>query len=174
MPGRGADDKISVLYGRSNALRIVARRTRNWRVIPDLSVVWVIGLVLLLAWLLKRLLIVPLTQVMEQRERAIGSARELAESAATRAAEATAEFETKTAAARAEIYQQMDESRRELLNRRAEILDETRRDAESNLADATERLKQQTVDARAQLERDAEALGTTAAERVLGRKISSN
>ena len=70
--------------------------------IPDLSVVWVIGLVLLLAWSLNRLLIVPLTQVMEQRERAIGSARELAESAAARAAEATTEFETKTAAARAD------------------------------------------------------------------------
>ena len=55
-----------------------------------------------------------------------------------------------------------------------EVLDETRRDAEANLADAKERLKAQTAEARAQLERDAEALGLAAAERVLGRKISSN
>ena len=142
--------------------------------IPDLTVIWVIGLVLLLAWTLKRLLIAPLTEVMETRERAIRSAVELAETAAKKAAEATAEFETKTAAARAVIYQQMDENRRELLARRAEILDETQRDAEANLADATERLKTQTAEARAQLERDAEALGLAAAEQVLGRKISSN
>ena len=142
--------------------------------IPDLTVIWVIGLVLLLSWTLKRLLIAPLTEVMETRERAIRSAVELAETAAKKAAEATAEFETKTAAARAVIYQQMDENRRELLARRAEILDETQRDAESNLADATERLKTQTAEARAQLERDAEALGLAAAEQGLGRKISSN
>ena len=142
--------------------------------IPDLTVIWVIGLVLLLSWTLKRLLIAPLTEVMETRERAIRSAVALAETAAKKAAEATAEFETKTAAARAVIYQQMDENRRELLARRAEILDETQRDAESNLADATERLKTQTAEARAQLERDAEALGLAAAEQVLGRKISSN
>ena len=142
--------------------------------IPDLTVIWVIGLVLLLSWTLKRLLIAPLTEVMETRERAIRAAVELAETAAKKAAEATAEFETKTAAARAVIYQQMDENRRELLARRAEILDETQRDAESNLADATERLKTQTAEARAQLERDAEALGLAAAEQVLGRKISSN
>ena len=142
--------------------------------IPDLTVIWVIGLVLLLSWTLKRLLIAPLTEVMETRERAIRSAVELAETAAKKAAQAPAEFETKTAAARAVIYQQMDENRRELLARRAEILDETQRDAESNLADATERLKTQTAEARAQLERDAEALGLAAAEQVLGRKISSN
>ena len=142
--------------------------------IPDLTVIWVIGLVLLLSWTLKRLLIAPLTEVMETRERAIRSAVALAETAAKKASEATAEFETKTAAARAVIYQQMDENRRELLARRAEILDETQRDAESNLADATERLKTQTAEARAQLERDAEALGLAAAEQVLGRKISSN
>ena len=142
--------------------------------IPDLTVIWVIVLVLLLAWMLNRLLITPLTNVMEARARAIRSARELAELALAKAAEATTELETKTAAVRTKIYQQMDENRRELLARRGEILDETRRDAEANLADAKERLKAQTAEARAQLERDAEALGLAAAERVLGRKISSN
>ena len=142
--------------------------------IPDLTVIWVIGLVLRLAWMLNRLLIKPLTNVMEARARAIRSARELAELALAKAAEATTELETKTAAVRTKIYQQMDENRRELLARRGEVLDETRRDAEANLADAKERLKAQTAEARAQLERDAEALGLAAAERVLGRKISSN
>ena len=142
--------------------------------IPDGSVVWVIFFVLLLAWTLSRLLIKPLTVVMRERERRIASAREMADRAAQRAAEATAEFETKTGAARAEIYRQMDESRRALMARRAEILTETRDAAETALRDATERLNAQAADARAQLERDADTLGAEVAERVLGRKLSSH
>ena len=141
--------------------------------IPDLSVLWVIGFVLLLAFSLNRLLIAPLSNVMAARQRAIDSARELAESASAKAGAATAEFEARTAAARADIYRQMDESRRDLLVRRAEILEETRREAESMFAEGTERLKAQAAAARTQLERDAEILGEAAAERVLGRKISS-
>ncbi len=142
--------------------------------IPDLTVLWVIGVVLLMAVVLNRLLIQPLTKVMDTRQRAIDSARELAESAAAKAAAAAAELEAKTNAARADIYQQMDASRRELLSQRAEILEETRRVAESTFADATERLKTQTAEARARLECEVETLGVAAAERVLGRKISSN
>ena len=47
--------------------------------IPDLSVVWVIVFVLTLAVILDRLLLRPVTRVMQEREGAIRSARELAE-----------------------------------------------------------------------------------------------
>ena len=46
--------------------------------LPDLSVVWVIFFVLLLTVVLERLLFTPLLRVMEERQRAIRSARELA------------------------------------------------------------------------------------------------
>ena len=48
--------------------------------LPDLSVVWVIGFVLVLSISLDRLLLRPVTRIMKERESAIGSARELAES----------------------------------------------------------------------------------------------
>ena len=64
-------------------------------------------------------------RVMHQREEATRSARELAERSASEA-RAAAEFERKTAAARAEVYRQMDDMRRTALAERTEILAQTR------------------------------------------------
>jgi F-type H+-transporting ATPase subunit b len=72
-------------------------------VLPDLSVVWVIVFLLVLTAILDRLLFKPIQRVIQQREEAARSARELAERSAREAAAATAEFERKTAAARAEV-----------------------------------------------------------------------
>jgi F-type H+-transporting ATPase subunit b len=141
-------------------------------VIPDLSLVWVIVFVLLLSAILDRLLLRPLTQVVRQREGAVRSARELAESARARAQAAAEEFEARTGAARAEVYRQMDEKRRAALERRASLIADTRKEVERLIAEATDRLRKQAAAARVQLERDAEALGTIIVERVLGRKAS--
>jgi F0F1-type ATP synthase membrane subunit b/b' len=141
-------------------------------VIPDLSVAWVIAFVLLLTVLLDRLLLRPLTRVMSEREGAIRSARELAEASRARAQSAADELETKTRSARAEIYRQMEEKRRGALERRAEIVADTRREVERSLADATRRVRAQATAASALLERDADALATIIVERVLGRKAS--
>jgi len=141
-------------------------------VIPDLSVAWVIAFVLLLSVLLDRLLLRPVTRVMSEREGAIRSAREMAEASRARAQSAADELETKTRSARAEIYRQMEETRRAALERRAEIVADTRREVERSLADATQRVRAQATAARALLERDADALATIIVERVLGRKAS--
>lgn len=140
--------------------------------IPDLTLTWVIVLVLLLSIILDRLLLRPLGRVMEERETAIRSARELAEGSRARAQAAFEEFETRTRAARSEVYRQMDESRRVALDRRSQILSDTRREVEQAIHDATERLTAQAAVARTQLDRDADALASTIVERVLGRKAS--
>ena len=138
----------------------------------DLSVAWVIVLVLLLSVVLNRLLLRPVTHVMSEREGEIRSARELAEASRGRAQSAVDELETKTRSARAEIYQQMEEKRRAALERRAEIVAGTRREVEQAMADATRRVRAQATAARGQLEGDADALATIIVERVLGRKAS--
>jgi F-type H+-transporting ATPase subunit b len=140
--------------------------------LPDLSVVWVIFFVLLLTIVLDRLLLRPVLRVMQERETAIRSARELAERSASEARAASAEFDQKTAAARAEIYKQMDEMRRSALNERAEILARTRAEAEAEIAAASAQLQRDAEDARRRLTADAEVLGAAAAERILGRKAS--
>jgi len=141
-------------------------------VIPDLSVVWVIVFVLVLSVLLDRLLLRPVTRVMGGREETIRAARELAETARARVQGATDEFEAKTRTARVDVYQEMEKKRRAALDRRGEIVAETRREVERKMSDATLRVQTQVAAARAQLERDADALATTIVERVLGRKAS--
>jgi F-type H+-transporting ATPase subunit b len=137
-----------------------------------LSVVWVIFFVLLLTVVLNRLLFRPVLRVMAERERAISSARELAERAAGEARLATAEFERKTAEARAELYRQMDDMRRTAMEERARILARTRAEADAEIAAASAKLKAEADEARRRLDAEADALGAAVAERILGRKAS--
>jgi F0F1-type ATP synthase membrane subunit b/b' len=138
--------------------------------IPDLSTVCVIVFVLILSVVLDRLLLRPVTAVMQQREGAIRAAQELAETSHARAQAAIDELEAKTRSARADVYRQMEEKRRAALESRAGLIGETRREVERSLSEATERLKAQASVARAQLERDADTLASTIVERVIGRK----
>lgn len=140
--------------------------------IPDLSVVWVIFFVLLLTVLLDRLLLQPMTRVMSERDGALRSARDLAEASHAKAQAAGDELDSKTRAARADVYRQMEEKRREALERRAQVVGETRSQVERSMADATSRVQAQASAARTQLERDADTIAATIVERVLGRKAS--
>jgi F-type H+-transporting ATPase subunit b len=141
-------------------------------VLPDLSVIWVIFFVLLLTVVLDRLLFKPLLRVMAERQRAIGSARELAERSANEARLAVAEFDRKTGEARAELYKQMDEMRRTALDERAAIMSRTRAEAEAEIASASARLQAEADEARRRLSTDADILGAAVADRILGRKAS--
>lgn len=140
--------------------------------IPDLSVLWVIAFVLLLATVVERVLLRPLIRTMEERESAVRGARELAEASAARAAEAVARYDAETRSARTEIYRQMDERRRAALEHRAALMADARRQAEADLADARAQLEADAAAARARLAQDADALGAAVAERILGRKAS--
>jgi F-type H+-transporting ATPase subunit b len=140
--------------------------------IPDLSVIWVIVFVLLLSVLLDRLLLRPITRVMTEREGAIRSARDLAESSRAKAQAAADEFDGRTRAARADVYRQMDEKRRVALDRRLALVADTRHQIERTMSEATAKVAAQSSAARAQLERDSDALAGTIVERVLGRKVS--
>jgi F-type H+-transporting ATPase subunit b len=141
-------------------------------VLPGLAVFWVIVIVLVLAFVLDRGLFRPLNRVMREREAAIRSAHDMAQAAADRAREAAEQFEQRTRAAQAEVYREMDENRRLANEKRAAAMAETRKDVDAQLAEATLRLKAQADRARADLEKEADALGEEIVDRVLGRKAS--
>ena len=138
----------------------------------DLSVLWVIGLLLLLSVILNRLVFKPVLAVIQKREDAVSSARQLAEQAAAEARHATEEFDRKTQLARAEIYRQMDDMRQAALADRTALIDDTRREAEAALADGRIQLARGVDAARATLGADAEALASEATNRILGRRAS--
>ncbi len=139
---------------------------------PDVTTFWVIGLVLIAGAALNGLLLRPLLRVMQERQGAVKSARQLAESAAAQARAASAEFDSRLQAARAEIYKEMDEKRRQALERRAELLARTRQDVEAEIRGATTRLQSQAAAARGRLDQEASVLADDIAERVLGRQVS--
>jgi F-type H+-transporting ATPase subunit b len=137
--------------------------------LPNLSVLWVIFFVLVLTFVVDRLLLRPVLDVIRKREAAIESARELARRSAKEAEAATAEFDRKTTAARAELYSEMDEMRRSAQGRRAEIVAATRAEAEAQVAEAARRLDAEADEAKRRLAAEAQALGAAAAEKILGR-----
>jgi F-type H+-transporting ATPase subunit b len=138
-------------------------------VLPDLSVLWVIFFVLLLTVILQQLFFKPLLGVIQAREAAVSSATALAERSAAEARRAAEELEARTAAARAVVYREMDETRRRALDRRAALLAETRAEAERELAMAKVALADDVRQARSTLEQDAEAIGRSIADRLAGR-----
>ena len=137
--------------------------------LPDLSVIFVIVAVVLLAIVLDRVLFKPLVRVMRERADAVNSAIALAETAAAKAEAATVEFDTKVTAARADLYRQMDERRKAAEGHRAELMARTKTEVTAQLADARAALQAQAEQARLTLDKDAEALGQQIAAKVLGR-----
>jgi len=138
-------------------------------VIPDITAVWVIALLFICVVVLNTLIFKPILAMSESRAKAVRDARELAASAAQKAAEASATFDRTLASARAEVYAQMDEARRTALAKRAAVMAETKQETERDLHAATTRLAEQAAAARTSLERDAAALAGDIVGRVLGR-----
>jgi F-type H+-transporting ATPase subunit b len=136
---------------------------------PDITTLWVVAFLLLCTYLLNSLVFKPILQVIDQRTNAVRGARELAESAAHKAAAASAEYDQKLNSARAELYGQMDDMRKAALDKRASLLAATRATVEQELTTATTRVQQESQAARETLDRDANNLAGAIVTRVLGR-----
>jgi F-type H+-transporting ATPase subunit b len=137
--------------------------------IPDITTLWVVFFLLLCTVLLNTLIFQPILRIIDQRTAAVRGARELAESAATKASAAAAEYDQKLNTARAEVYRQIDETRRVALDKRAALLTDTRQTVERETQSATARVVQESAAARAALDRDATELANAIVTRVLGR-----
>ena len=137
--------------------------------IPDITTLYVVVFLLTCVVLLNVLVFKPILQIIDQRTDAVRGAKELAESAAQKAAAASAEYDQKLNAARAEVYRQMDDMRRAALDRRAALLASTKATVEQELTTATSRVQQESTEARASLDRDAATLAGAIVSRVLSR-----
>ena len=137
--------------------------------LPDLSVFWVIGAILLLAVILNRWLFTPVLRVIRERETAVQTAMQMAQDATATAKAASAEFDAKIGAARADLYKQLDERRKAGDAYRTELIAKTRDEVDKKLADARTDLDAQVAQATTKLERDADQLGREIADKVLGR-----
>jgi F-type H+-transporting ATPase subunit b len=135
----------------------------------DISTLWVVFFLLLCTFLLNTLIFQPILKVIDARTTAVRGARELAESASSKAAAAAAEYDTKLNAARADVYRQIDETRRAALDKRSALITDTRQTVERETQSATARVSQESAEARAALDRDAADLANAIVSRVLDR-----
>ena len=140
--------------------------------IPDLSVLWVIVLVLALTLVVQRFLFGPLLRVMHARESATAKALALAAEADRRAQTAAADYESQMSAARNEVYRQMEQVRRDALERRAAFVAQARQEAEATRTKAVRDLDASVAAARTALTTDAVTLSQSIVERVLERRVS--
>jgi len=137
--------------------------------IPDITTLWVVFFLLLCTAILNTLIFKPILKIIDARSDAVRGARELAESASTKASAAAAEYDRKLNAARADVYAQIDEARRAALDKRAQLLAETRQVVGGETQSATARVAQESAAARASLDREATDLAGAIVARVLDR-----
>ena len=135
----------------------------------DISTLWVVFLLLLCTVILNTLIFQPILRIIDARGNAVRGARELAESASTKATGAAVEYDRKLNAARAEVYAQLDETRRGALDKRARLLADTRQTVQRDTQAATARVAQESAAARASLDREATDLAHAIVTRVLDR-----
>lgn len=129
-------------------------------------------LIIFLNYYLKFVFFKPLEKALKQRYDATEGARKLAEESQKRADAKTAEYEAALQAARTEIYQGQEQAYKELQERIAEQVAETRAASDAAIKHARTALAQEVEAAKAGLAQDSEALANQIAESILRRRAA--
>src|SRR5215831_10790272 len=129
-------------------------------------------LIVLLQFYLKRMFFRPLEAILKQRYEATEGARKAAEESLARASAKTAEYEAAMRAARAEIYQQQEQWRKQLQDREAAQIADARHRAEAAVRAAKADLASDIEAAKASLAKDSEALANQIADSILRRSAA--
>jgi F-type H+-transporting ATPase subunit b len=129
-------------------------------------------LVVLLHFYLKYVFFRPLERVLRDRYEATGGARKLAEASLAKAGEKAAHYEAALREVRAEVYQEQERLRRQMLQEQAEAIHAARARAGVMVAEAKAQIEAEAAEARRSLEAQAEVLATEIAERLLARRVA--
>jgi F-type H+-transporting ATPase subunit b len=124
-------------------------------------------LILFLNYYLKFVFFKPLEKALKRRYDATEGARKLAEESMRRADAKTAEYEATLRAARSEIYQAQEQAFRELQDRVAAQVAETRAQSDAAIKQARTQIAQEVEAAKAGLSHDSDALANQIAESIL-------
>jgi len=124
-------------------------------------------LIILLHLYLKAMFFGPLKNVLKQRNEATRGAREAAEASAKRAADKTAEYEAALQQARAGLYKEQEETRRQWLADQARLIEEARAHSHEALHTAKGAIEGDAVTAKRDLEGQSAALAEQISRLVL-------
>ncbi len=138
----------------------------------DVTSLIISALVFGLVLVLKNAFFEPLAQAMETRQDRIDRAATAWDDAQKTIDDARADVLAAVQAARNDGYRLLDEARTEAQQKARAELDEGRDAAQKQIADAIKRLSDETDQAVQKLERDADALASQIASRILGREVA--
>ena len=138
----------------------------------DVTALVISALVIGLVFVLKNTFFEPLAQAMERRQDRIDRAATAWDDAQKTIDEARAEVAAAVEATRNEGYRLLDDVRTEAQQKTRSELDEGRGAAQKQIAEARKRLSDETDKAVQKLERDAKALASQIASRLLGREVA--
>ncbi len=131
-----------------------------------------IVLVLILHFYLKRMLFAPLERVLKQRDEATAGAAKAAEESFQRAERRTAEYESAIRDARAEVYREQEEARKQLLADQDAHLKNSRARVDALIQEAKTRIHAETEAARRSLTDSAGVLADQIATTVMSGRPS--
>jgi F-type H+-transporting ATPase subunit b len=113
----------------------------------------------------------PLQAVLAKRREATEGAREAAQASLARAAEKAAMYEIALKEARAEMYREQEQMRREWLEHQTNRIDEARHKAHAMVLDASHALEQETARAKTELASSSQTLALQIVEALASGRI---
>jgi F-type H+-transporting ATPase subunit b len=109
----------------------------------------------------------PLQRILEQRREATGGAREAAQKSLDRAAEKATMYEIALKEARADMYREQEQTRRQLLEQQTTRIDEARKRAHAQVLEASKEIDAETAKAKAELASSSQMLALQIVEELV-------
>lgn len=125
----------------------------------------------LLVLVLNMLLFKPVRALLAQRRQEIQSARERAVAVDEQVESKVAQYEARLREAKAEVAARRAELVKEAQAEESGVMDKARQDAAASLSSLRDRVAKESAEARALLQKQAEALSDDICEKLLGRSL---
>lgn len=139
----------------------------------DGSFLFVFISILLLIFILNATLFRPINKILEEREKKTGGASHEARDLIRDYEKKVMLYEDGIRNARYDAYQYAEAQRREALATRQDLIVQAKAEAASQIEAAKQEIEQQTVHARIQLEKDAQAMAARISASILHRPVNA-
>jgi F-type H+-transporting ATPase subunit b len=138
---------------------------------PDLSLVVVIVLFIVFAFILRAILFKPIGHVLDERQALTEGAMHEARASSRRYENSLADYEATVRQARAESYRKLEQERALALERRRALIEQAKQQSAEEIDRAKAEINQQAQQARAILESEARQIAQQISRTLLGRTV---
>ncbi|MBI3651300.1 MAG: hypothetical protein HY231_09805 [Acidobacteria bacterium] len=138
---------------------------------PNVTLVVVLILFIVFVLVLNQLLFKPIGKVLDERESLTAGAAAESRAAARQYQARLNHYEETIRQARAENYKKLEQQRKAALDKRSQLIEEARAQAEAEIVKARQEVAAQTAEARATLEQESRQIAEQISRTVLGRAV---